>query len=938
LSPSIDDHAEEVYDYRNMPDISASSLESNEGERNVVNKNVTKAIPSQRIADIPHAEYDMTCQEGVPAELSIHSRSEVHTVSIGTQYEVVDSRDQNENSVSLPYSLLEESFVYDDGTEKCHISAKEIDVENKVRDLSAGDELRTSPCGLAQRNFEDVHDDILCGKQQTLHDVFRPEAETEIQSPYLYSERVVDTLREISLRAVGKPDDQVPVLKDEPSVPEPDCITGTFSSNIQEGDQIPNTEIKSQIPSSDFTVDKRLSTGLEFESQIPPPGQEINVPSSVSPIQEGKPAVDILAGESPGAIAEIPDTQVDGKILCRQNESAIPASPNCEHRFQSLPAPSSVIEETSITPGEAVTQHNVPISNDGIESELAGTVYKKPVCSLEVTDARKEISDLNIYTEPQTSLSVESIGEYLERDTHEGIEALNSHVDRSATASDTESTRNIHQGLEILKQNSLENVFEAHALDEKILGLGEDGTGTQHEVSDPRIGPGPSSSVFENEKEISVTSKDSKQDVSESRLDSQTNLTDPVIPLDEGTLHDSGFSGSNELPQPSVCEGFSNAETSSLTSLTPLTVDASSHLSVSVSSSLTIDTSLDTSASVSPLPADRQPSLSPPKVPSTPKKAKADISWPTFFPGAPVIKRPSVSFATPEAVFTSDDQDLLRQYAEDASPGLSCLKIPDDNSTATESETYTSTSEEKELESAGTPERSDSFEEDPEPVIYRERSPSNIVAGNDFSRKELKLHRRRSYKQKRYSSATEIRTPDEEAEDRSFSENNPGITRAASLVEPRKRYKKPAKSSSFEDALLRDIEVEGKGDPFLTATTEEISGVSVAEAREAEPEETRQQEHQNFEEVAGETKEGSDISDCLSVPTERNEPKYDKSKPQVKEEGPERNEAAKGQKEEVKGGNEEEEEEYSVSEEQSSSQQKSPPKEAFWVSSEDGIH
>jgi hypothetical protein len=297
-----------------------------------------------------------------------------------------------------------------------------------------------------------------------------------------------------------------------------------------------------------------------------------------------------------------------------------------------------------------------------------------------------------------------------------------------------------------------------------------------------------------------------------------------------------------------------------------------------------------------------------------------------------------VSFATPEAVFTSEDQDLLRHYAEEASPGLSCLKIPDDISTATESETtYTITNEEKELESAGTPERSDSFEEDSEPIIYRDRSPSNIIAGNDFSRKELKLHRRRSYKQKRYSSATEIRTRDEEAEDRSFSENNPGITRATSVVEPKKRYKKPAKSSSFEDALLRDIEVEGKGEPFPTATTEEISGVSGAAGRETDPEETRQQEHQNLEEVAGETKERSDVSDCLSVPTERNEPKYDKSKPQVEEEGTEREEASKGQKEEVKGGIEEEEE-YSVSEEQSSSQQKSPPKEAFWVSSEDGIH
>lgn len=930
---STDDHTEEAYDCRNISDISASSLRSDEGERKVVNTNVTNAISSQRIPDIPHAEYDRKCQEGVAAVFPSQSRNEVHTVSIGTQYEVMDSRAQNENAVSLPYSVLEKSFVYDDGNEKCHIDAKEIDVENRVPTLSTGDELRTSPCGLVQRHSEDVHDDIVGGKQPTQHDIFRKEGEAEIQSSYLYSDRVYDSARKVSLSAGGTPDDQVPILEDEPSVPVLDCITGTFSGKVQEGDQIPNTEIKSQIPSSDFTVDKPFSIGLE--SQIPPPGHEINVPSSVLPIQEDKSALEVLSGEPPDAIAEKPDTQLDGKILC-QNESAVPASPNYEHRYQSSPVPSSVNEETSIPPVEASTEHSVPVSSDDIEYELAGTAYKKPASFLEVTDARKAISGLNIYTEYLTSLSVESTGEHIETDTHKGIETSNRHVDRSAASAGTESTSNIHQGSEILKQNNLENVVEAHSLNEKNIGLEEDGTGTQHEVSDPRIGPGPTSSDFENEKEISITSKDSKQDVSESRLDSQTILTDPGVPLDEGALRDSGFSGSNELTQPSICEGSSDVQTSSLTSVTPLTVDAS--IQLSVSSSLTIDTSLETSASVSPLPADRQPSLSPPKVPSTPKKSKADISWPTFFPGTPVIKRPSVSFATPEAVFTSDDQDMLRQYAEEASAGLSCHEIPDDDSTATESETaYASSSEEKELDSAGTPERSDSFEEEPEPVVYRERSPSSIVAGNDFSRKELKLHRRKSYKQKRYSSATEIRTRDEEAEDRSFSENNPGITRATSLVEPKKRYKKPAKSSSFEDVLLRDIKSEEKGEPFLTATTEEISDVSVPEGRETEREESRQQEDKNFEEIAGETKEGSDVSDCQSVPTERNEPKHDKSKPQVKEEGIERKEAAKGQKEEVKGDNEEEEE-YSVSEEQSSSQQKSPPKEAFWVSSEDGIH
>ncbi|PNF32662.1 hypothetical protein B7P43_G13127 [Cryptotermes secundus] len=904
FAPSIDDHTEEACDYRNVSDISASSLVCDEGERKVVDKNVTNAVSSQRI---PHAEYDTKCHERFAAEFPSHSRSEIHTVSIGTQYEVLDSGVQIENAVSLPYSLREEPFV-NDVTEKDYISAKKRDVEDKVPSLDTGDELRTS----YQRNYEDVHDDILGGKQPTQHDIFGPKAEAEIQSSCLHNERVC---------AGGKQDHQVLILEDEPSVPVLDCITSTFSGRIEERDQIPSTEIKSQSLSSDFTVDKPFSAGLELERQIPPPGHEINVPSSVLLTQEGKSDFGVSAGEPPVAIAEEPDTQPEGKILCFQNESAVPASPNCEHRFH---VPSSETEETSVTPVEGNTEHNVPISYDGIESELAGTVYKEPACSLEVTDALKEIYGLNVYAESQTSLSVENIGEQLETDTHKGIEPTNSH--RSATSA-TESTSSIHQGSEIVKQNNLENVCEAHSLNEENVGLEEDGTGTQHEVSDPRIGPGPSSSDFENEKDISITSKDSKQDVSESRLDSQTILSDTGIPLEEGSLRDSGFSGSNELAQPSICEGSSDVQTSSLTSLTPLTMDTS--IQLSVSSPLTIDTSLETSASVSPLPADRQTSQSPPKVPSTPKKSKADISWPTFFPGTPVIKRPSVSFATPEAVFTSEDQDVLRQYAEEAPIDLSY-----DNSTETESETaYASSGEEKELESTGTPERSDSFEDEPDPVIYRERSPSNIVAGNDFSRKELKLHRRRSYKQKRYSSAIEIRTRDEETEDRSFSENNPGLTRATSVTEPKKRYKRPAKSSSFEDVMLRDI----KGEPCLTATTEEISDVSFPDGRETEREETRQQEPKNFEEVSGETKEGRDVSDCLSVPTERNEPKHDKSKQQVKEEEVERKEAAKGQKEEVRGGKEEEEE-YSVSEEQSSSQQKSPPKEAFWVSSEDGIH
>jgi hypothetical protein len=853
----------------------------------------------------------MTCQEEPIARVPSQSSSEKHTVSVGTQYDIVDPRVHNENAVPLSDSVLEESFVHDDGTVKCLISAKATDVET--------DDLCAEPRGSVQRNSEDVYDDTLDGKQPAQHDVCSREAEVEIESLYLYNEEVYDALRETSLSATGKPNDQVPVLKNVQSVPVPDCFAATFSGTIEDFDQIPNTETNSQIQSSGFTLDEPFSTGLQFKSQILPPGHEVSASSSVLPIQEVKPTLDVVAREPSDAISEITDPHLDGNILCRENESAVPTTPSCEHRFQDLRTPSSVGEDTSVTHVETSTQHSVPVSEDGIEPEPVGTVCKE-------ADAGNEIFGLNIGSESQTPLNVESVGEHLETDILKRIDARDGHVERSATACDTESAAVVHQGSENLKQN-LENDFEAHSSKDRNQGLQEGGTETQHEF----IGPGPSSD-FENEREISTTSKGSNRDVSESRLDSQTILTDPVILLDDGALHDSGFSGSNEV-QPSVCGRSSDALTSSLTSVTPLTVDTS--VQFSVSSPLTVDTSAETSASVTPLPVDHQPSLSPPKVPSTPKKSKADISWPTFFPGTPVIKRPSVSFATPEAVFTSEDQDMLRQSVEEVAPGISCLKIRDNESTATESDTIcTSANNEKQSPSPGTPE-SDSFEEEPEPVIYRERSPSTIAAGNDFSRKELKLQRRRSYKQKRYSSATEIRTGDEEAEDRSFSENNPGIIRATSVVEPRKRYKKPAKSSSFEDALLCGIEVEEKGEAFVTATTEESSGVADPAGLDTEKQEdadSQQQEHKNLEEVAGEAKERSEISDCPRVPTERNEPKYDKTSLQVKEGVIERKEAAEGQKEEIEGDNEEE---CSVSEEQSSSQQKSPPKEAFWVSSED---
>jgi hypothetical protein len=900
LPPSIDDHTEQDYDYRNISDILVPSLEPDEDERKLINKNITNAVPPERLPDLQYAELDGKHQDESIVGVSSQSPNEKRTVSVGTQYEIVDSLVQNGNAVPLAYSLREESFINYGGSENCPLSAKAKDVENGGRPLITADSLHASPCDSVQQNYEGIHDDTQDEKQPTQRDIFRKENEIGTQSSFFPNERLYDTSREISLSAVEKPDDQVQASKEERSDPDP--------ATIQDPDQTPNSQPKSHIESSGFRFNESSGTP-----------SEISVPSSV---------LDVLASESPEVVGEIVDTQLDGITLCHAKECADPTSPSSEPTFQSSRAPSSVSEGISTTHVEASIQHSVALSNDSVEPEFTDTLFKKPVGSLQIADTRKEHFGLDINAQSQSPLTVEGDGERLETDAIEGLEALNSHAGRSDAACDTESSRNVFQGSKLLNQNNLQTVIEAHSLNETNQAKDEVGTEIRHGV----IGPGRSSD-FENEEELILTSKDSKRDVSESRLDSQTIETEPVILLDEGTVHDSGFSGSSEL-QPSVYEGTSDALTSSLTSVTPLTVDTSAQLSVS--SPLTIDTSAEISASVTPLPADHQSSGSPPKVPSTPKKSKADICWPTFFPGTPVIKRPSVSFATPEAVFTNEDQDVLRQYVDVAPPGVSCLKVRDDDSTAAESEDIsTSASDEKQpqsqSQSAGTPERTDSFDEEAEPVIYRERSPSSIIAGNDFSRKELKLQRRRSYKQKRYSSATEIRTGYEETEDRSFSENNPGITRATSLVEPRKRFKKPAKSSSFEDALLCDTQVEGTGEPFLTSTTEEISDVSAPDVRETEHEEPRQQENKNFEDVAEETKEKSDVSGCPSVPTDGNEPKYDKSKPQVEEEVFETKEIA----EEVKGDNEEEE--FSLSEEQSSSQQKSPPKEAFWVSSEDGI-
>jgi hypothetical protein len=915
-SPSIDDHKKEVIGCHNIPDILASTLEFDEGELKVNTEDIRNSIPPNNTAsDVPPAEYDKKSEkseEAFPAELTSDVENEKYPVDITAQCDVLISCAQTESVVPLSDSTLEEKCSLVTGNEKCSTSTKEIDIQNEVRPLNAGDELHTSPCGLiSEGNSEgDFSDGILSGKHPTHHDY----------------------MADAPLIAVGEPDRQVPMSEVEPNIPVSCFMTQPLSKTFTELDHIPRTETEPQIPASDLLVDRTSSTVLELQSQIATTKPESNIPSSHLTVQEERTIFGFAVDKPFSTDGKTCNTQQDSTVSSNQNESAVPADLKSEQSSQNSFISSVLNEDTSITPVKANTQQNVSISSERIESELTDIVNEKQVALPELVDAGKELPDSNILTEFETCISVESAVQKLETDVHKGTGASKSQVENSASTYGTEPITTIEQGLDVLKQENFENVtFEEHPIKEANLDLEEDETGTQHDVLMPRIGPEPSSPDLQNEKHISITSGDAEQDVSESRLDSQTTLTDPVTSLDEGTPHedDSGFPGSGDLTQPDVHKESSDLHTSSITSVTPLTLDTSVDSLVS-HSPLTIDTSLETSASVTPLPTDHQPSLSPPKVPSTPKKSKADISWPTFFPGTPVIKRPSVSFATPESMFASEDQDLLRQYVEDSCSDTSCVEVTDD-STPTKSGIMTANSSEgKLLLLTGTPERSDSFEEEPEHIVFREKSPTNIVAGNDFSRKELKLQRRRSYKQKRYNSATEIRTREEQAEDSSFSENIPPVTRAISVQEPKKHFKKPAKASSFEDALLRDIKTDEKGDAGMGNITGDTVDVSIPEGREAESEETQQQEQEDTETVTGETKEINDATDFLTDSSERNEPKLDESKPHEEEKLNGRKEATEVQKDDK------DDEDCSVSEEQSSSQQEPATKEAFWVSSEDG--
>ena len=993
LSPSIDDRSKDV-NCHNIADDLASTVEPSEDELKLINKSIASATPSYSIPDIP--EHSGKTNEVLTAGIFCDLPNEKNPVNVSTEYRVMISHTQAESAVPPGDPELERTFSRDEGIEKYSISDKEIDIEHEVPVLNACDESYASTFGVNNGGISegDSSDGCVGGKTTTQNgNAVRLEENLEILSPNLCGENILDTaLRDTVLSAVETEDRRVPVAETE-GISEGDlsdgCLGGktttqndnavrleenleilspnlcgenildsalrdmllsaietehghvpvteterniSMSDSMAEGnsvvapgrDQVPSRQTEVQVPSPDSVVDKFTSSVTKPEEQIQPTSPEVNIPSCLQ-TQEDKSIIGLVERDQSitgGEIFGEPDSSDSNSL----NEAVNATCLNNADSFQNSVIPHLLSEETSITPMKVSSEYNVRMSVDGFESRHTD-VCEQPDNSPESFGVRKELSDLNIQTESERCLSTECAEQCLGTGVRKGKEALNSNFDNSYSGYDTESGTGIQQCPVVSQDANMRNItFEESTNDERSLSPEEVGTEIKHAVVDPSIARDPCSPDVQNETDTGVTNEDAEKHVSESCLDSQTILSDSVISRDDGTLHDIDLPAFGDLTKDSVNVESSNLQASSDISVTPFAVNPAVQLSASVLS-LTINTALETPVSITPVPNDIQPSLSPPKVPSTPKRSKADISWPTFFPGTPVIKRPSVSFATPESVSANDDDEFLRKYLEESSD-LSSLQLSDDNSTATESESTASTNEERLWESVGISETSDLLEE-PDPIIYREKSPSGIVSGNDFSRKELKLQRRRSYKQKRYNSAVEIRTRDEEAEDRSFSENNPVLSRASSVREPKKRYKQPAKSSSFEDALLHDLETEGPGEEYMTNTTEEISDVSVPEGRETEREETKH-EQENFEE----TKKTNVIAGCPTVSTERNESKFDELKPEEEEKWIEGN-GTEGQTEDNIGGDDEE---YSLSEEQSSSQQKSPPKEAFWVSREDGTH
>ena len=926
LSASMDDRRKDVINCHNIPDNLASTLEPIEVELKIINKNIAIATPDC-IPDTP--EHSGKTKEDLTAEIFSDLPNEKHPVNISTEYQGMISHTQSESAVLLGDLELERTFSRDEGIEKYSVSDKEIDIEHDVPVLNACDESCASTFGVINEGTSegDFSDGCLGGKTATQNDIaVRLEENLEILSSNLCGENILDTaLRDTLFSAVETEDRHVPVSETERNISVSDSMTERNSVVVPGPDQMPSTQTEVQVPSPDSVLDKFTSSVTKLEEQIQPTRPEVSIPSCLQ-TQEDKSIIGLVERDNSSTGGEIFGEPCNSDSSNR-NESLDAASClNNADSFQNSFVPHFLSGETSITPMNVSSEYSVRMPVVGLESRHTD-VCEQPDNSPESFGVRKELSDWNIKTEPERSFSAECAEQSPETGDRKGKEAFNGNFDHSCFGHDTESGTDIEQWQVFSQDANVRNItFEESPNNERSLGPEEGGTGTKHAVVDPSIARDPCSPDVQKETESGMTNEDADEHVSESCLDSQTILTDSVISRDEGTLHDIDLPACGDLTKDSVNVESSNLQASSDISVTPFAVNPSVQSSASVPP-LSISTELETPVSVTPLPTDHQPSVSPPKVPSTPKKSKADISWPTFFPGTPVIKRPSVSFATPESVFTNDDDEVLGQYLEESSD-LSCLKVPDDISTATESDSTASTSEGRLLESVGISERSDSLEE-PDPIIYRERSPSSIASGNDFSRKELKLQRRRSYKQKRYNSAIEIRTRDEEAEDRSFSENNPVLSRASSVREPKKCYRQPAKSSSFEDILLHDIKTEGAGEESMTNTTEEISDVSIPEGRETEREETKHKP-ENFEE----TKETNDITGCPTVSTERNESKFDESKPEEEEKWIGGN-GTEGQTEDNKG---DDDEEYSLSEEQRSSQQKSPPKEAFWVSREDGTH
>ncbi|KAJ8884760.1 hypothetical protein PR048_010956 [Dryococelus australis] len=187
--------------------------------------------------------------------------------------------------------------------------------------------------------------------------------------------------------------------------------------------------------------------------------------------------------------------------------------------------------------------------------------------------------------------------------------------------------------------------------------------------------------------------------------------------------------------------------------------------------------------------------------PGTPRKSKADIKWPTFT-AVPVIKRPSVPFTT-ETLTSFENFDIIDDITDVSFDSKNtCVseksEKPCGGPVNTEGKSIPVLEEAgKNLDSeaidSAADENKDNVGDSISDLGIIEESPISVLPGNEFSKKEIMLKRRRSYKSRRQSSSLESASGSER-DDRSLSEERTGVR------ESRRRLRNYSKTNSAEDA------------------------------------------------------------------------------------------------------------------------------------------